>query len=257
MIPLVAHQVPDLSPWFPLGDCGPATLPEHVRATGVGKWWADDPARPRAVAVACAGHVLLGGEPQALSPKTLAPLAGHCVVAPNRFLPVLGAAFGRIQPWERMIYTHRVPAAVPRPPRGVSVRRLTADDAPALAGLSADMAWIHASWGGPSGLAASGFAWGAFHKDQVLAVACTYFLGSAYEDIACVTVPGHRRERLSLSCVIALCADIAARGRRASWTCSRDNRPSRLLAWTAGFRLEREYVHHVTGASAGSVLLAA
>ncbi|MET7802597.1 hypothetical protein ABZS78_39705, partial [Streptomyces decoyicus] len=36
--------------------------------------------------------------------------------------------------------------------------------------------------------------------------------------------------------------DIAARGHTPSWTCSRDNRPSRLLAWTAGFRLLRPFL---------------
>ncbi|WP_324290827.1 GNAT family N-acetyltransferase [Streptomyces sp. H27-S2] len=59
--------------------------------------------------------------------------------------------------------------------------------------------------------------------------------------------PGHRRQHLALACVAALCADIAARGRTPSWSCSRDNRPSRLLAWSAGFRLTREYIHYATG----------
>ncbi|MET7975062.1 GNAT family N-acetyltransferase [Streptomyces mirabilis] len=68
--------------------------------------------------------------------------------------------------------------------------------------------------------------------------------------MACLTVPEHRREHLALACVAALCTDIAARGHAASWSCSRDNRPGRLLAWTAGFRLEREYVHYVTGSPA-------
>lgn len=87
-------------------------------------------------------------------------------------------------------------------------------------------------------------------QDRVLAVACAYLLSSTHEDIACLTVPEHRREHLALACVTALCTDIAARGHTASWSCSRDNRPSRLLAWTAGFRLEREYVHYVTGSPA-------
>ncbi len=44
------------------------------------------------------------------------------------------------------------------------------------------------------------------------------------------------------------CTDIAARGHTASRPLPA-NRPGRLLAWTAGFRLEREYVHYVTGKS--------
>lgn len=78
-------------------------------------------------------------------------------------------------------------------------------------------------------------------------MACTCFHGTRYEDIACFTLPGHRRQHLALACVTALCRDIAARGHTPSWTCSRGSRPSRLLAWTAGFRLEDEYVHHLTG----------
>ncbi|GGR82652.1 hypothetical protein Snoj_40450 [Streptomyces nojiriensis] len=121
------------------------------------------------------------------------------------------------------------------------------EDVPALADLHSENAWIHASWGGPAGLAASGHAWAAFAKGRIRSVACAYFLGSAYEDIAVVTAPDRRPERLALACVAGLTADIRARGHTASWCCSRDNRPSRLLAWTAGFRLTREYLHHATG----------
>lgn len=145
------------------------------------------------------------------------------------------------------MYVHHVPVSSPRPPRRVTVRRLAPEDAPALAALDPEMSWIHASWGGPAGLAASGHGWAAFEDDRVLALACTYFRGSRHEDVACVTVPEHRRQRLAQACVTALCRDIAARGHTGGWTCSRDNRPSRLLAWNAGFRLEHEYVHYLTG----------
>ncbi|MCB5908874.1 GNAT family N-acetyltransferase [Streptomyces pinistramenti] len=247
MIELSPSQLPSLSPWFAAGSPGVAALTEHVLTSGVGHWWADRAIEPRVMAVACAGHVLLHGDPGALAPDALAAFAAHYVRTPARFLPVLGDAFDLIVPWERMLYVHQVPVPAPRMPHGVTVRRLTADDAPALAGLPPDTSWIHASWGGPAGLAASGHGWAAVHKDRILAVACTYFRGSRYEDIACVTVREHRRQRLALACVTALCADVAARGRTPSWTCSRDNRPSRLLAWTAGFRLEREYLHYFTG----------
>ncbi|MCP3819301.1 GNAT family N-acetyltransferase [Streptomyces sp. A3M-1-3] len=257
MIELSTRQLPALARWFPAGAPGPGALAEHALTTGTGRWWADRPVQPRAVAVACADHVLLRGDPSALTPGGLAPFAGGYVEAPARFVPVLGAAFDRVMPWERMVYVHRVPVAAPRLQRGVTVRRLQPGDTPALTaftGLDTHTAWIHRSWGGPAGLAASGLGWAAFHQGSVLAVACTYFLGSTYEDIACVTVPDRRRQHLALACVTALCADIAARGRTASWSCSRDNRPSRLLAWTAGFRLEREYVHHLTGSPAARSL---
>ncbi|MFF0215377.1 GNAT family N-acetyltransferase [Streptomyces vinaceus] len=141
------------------------------------------------------------------------------------------------------LVSHRLP----RTPRGVTVRRLTPEDVPALADLRPESAWIHASWGGPGGLAASGHGWAAFAKGRILSVACAYFLGNTHEDVAVVTVPDRRREHLALACVAGLTADIRARGRVPSWCCSRDNRASRLLAWTTGFRLTRAYVHHATG----------
>ncbi|QES49370.1 GNAT family N-acetyltransferase [Streptomyces venezuelae] len=115
------------------------------------------------------------------------------------------------------------------------------------AGTGVDGSWILGSWGGPERLAATGCAWAAFAEGRIAALACTRFRGSAYDDVAVLTHPDHRRRHLALACVAGLTGDIAARGRTASWCCSRDNRASRLLAWTAGFRLVREYVHHVTG----------
>ncbi|MFF4648173.1 GNAT family N-acetyltransferase [Streptomyces sp. NPDC001389] len=110
------------------------------------------------------------------------------------------------------------------------------------------MSWTHGSWRGPDALARSGYAWAAFHGNRIVAVACTYFLGTAYEDIACVTVPDPRIQYLALDCVNALSSDITARGHLPSWTCSTGNRPGRLLAWTAGFRPKTEYTHYVVGA---------
>ncbi|MEU8761976.1 GNAT family N-acetyltransferase [Streptomyces sp. NPDC048659] len=247
MIPHPAHRPPSAARAFLTAGPGTAALAEHVLATGHGRWWSDRADRPRLVGVSCAGHTLLAGDPTALPAAALAPFAGQHVEAPDRFLPALGAAFERLTPWERMLYVHRVPVTGPQLPWGVTVRRLTPADTPALAALDPTMAWIHAGWGGPGGLAGSGRGWAAFRRDRVLAVACTRFAGSAYEDVACVTAPEERRRRLTLACVTGLTADIAARGRTASWCCSRDNRPSRLLAWTAGFRLAREYTHYATG----------
>ncbi|MEU9992627.1 GNAT family N-acetyltransferase [Streptomyces sp. NPDC007971] len=237
-----------LARWFPTHSPGPATIGEHVLATGVGRWWADRPVQPSAVAVSCAGHVVLRGNPEELAPRLLAPLAGNRVEAPARFLPTLGAAFDRLTPWERMVWTLQVrprPAAVPH---GVTVRRLEPADADAVRALGTDASWLSASWGGPDGLAACGHAWAALGRHgRILAVACTYFRGSGYEDVAVYTVPDRRRHHLALGCVIALCTDITARRHTPSWSCSLHNRASRLLAWHAGFRLVREYVHYAVG----------
>ncbi|MFD7326311.1 GNAT family N-acetyltransferase [Streptomyces sp. NPDC059875] len=247
MIPHPAQQPPAAARAFPSGAPGTATLAEHVLATGHGTWWTDRAERPRVVAVTCGDHALVAGDPTALIPAALAPLAGHCVEAPDRFLPLLGAAFDRLHPWDRMLYIHRAAGVPPRVPRGVTVRRLRPEDGPAIAAADPAMAWIHATWDGPAALADSGHGWAAFRKSRVLAVACSRFAGTRYEDVACATDPGERRQHLALACVQGLTSDIAARGRTATWSCSRDNRASRLIAWTAGFRLVREYVHHTTG----------
>lgn len=200
MIELAPRQLPALSRWFPAGAPGPATLGEHVLTTGFGHWWADRADQPRVVAVSCAGHVLLRGAPDTLAPEDLAPLANSRIEAPARFLPALGTAFDRITPWERMVWTLQ---AEPQPctvPRGVTVRRLEPADTDALLALGPDAAWIHASWGGPLGLAASGHAWAAVDRGgQPLAIARTYFRGTRYEDVAVFTAPDHRRHRLALA----------------------------------------------------------
>ncbi|MFJ4985696.1 GNAT family N-acetyltransferase [Streptomyces sp. NPDC088732] len=239
--------------WFPADVPGPVGLAEHVRATGHGRWWADRAVAPRVVAVACAGHVLLDGDPRHTDPRALAPLGDSYVLARPGFLPLLGAAFDRVVPWERMIWLRSHPVPRRRLPADVVVRRLTAADGPALAALGPDPAWVAASWGGPAALAGSGHCWGAFRGGRPVSLACTYFLGAAYEDIAVLTLPGHRREGLALACLAGLSADVAARGRVPSWTCSRDNRPSWLLAWAAGFRLFGEYVHFAVGRPARHV----
>ncbi|MEV0173727.1 GNAT family N-acetyltransferase [Streptomyces sp. NPDC050803] len=258
MIELSPGRLPALTRWFPAATPGPAAVGEHVLATGVGRWWADRADRPRAVAVSCAGHVVLRGAPDALTPEALAPLAGSRIEAPERFLPALGAAFDRLTPWERMIWTLQAEPQPATVPLGVTLRRLQPADTDALADLGPDASWLSASWGGPLGLASSGHGWAALsRKGRILAVACTYFRGSRYEDVAVFTVPDHRRHRLALACVTALCQDIAARDRVPGWNCSVLNRASRLLAWTAGFRLVREYVHYAVGGPAHRTPLSA
>ncbi|MFC5143475.1 GNAT family N-acetyltransferase [Streptomyces aureoversilis] len=234
--------------WFPAGRPGVGALPEHAARTGLGTWWTDHPLCPRAAAVSCAGHAVLAGDPCATDPADLAPMA-HCyVVAPDRFLPLLGRAFERIVPWERMIWAHDDPAPGTRPGPGLVARPLVPADAPAVRAAGPDLAWIAESWGGPAGLAASGHGWGVFRDSCLLSLACTFFAGSRYEDIAVATLPAARGRGLASACVRALCADVTARGRIPSWSCSRDNHPSRHLAVKSGFRLIHTYVHYALGA---------
>ncbi|MFI1252892.1 GNAT family N-acetyltransferase [Streptomyces netropsis] len=253
MIELLRDCLPSDGAWASCLATGPGlgALPGHVRSTGTGHWWADRPLEPRAGAVSCAGYAVLGGDPGAVAPETLAPLAHSYFAAPDGFLPVLGAAFERIVPWERMIWVqddpeHDTPLSFP----DVTVRRLTGRDTSAVRELGPDLAWITESWGGPCRLAASDHCWGAFRDGRLLSLACTYFLGERYEDIAVATVPAERGRGYASACVRGLCADIAVRGRIPSWTCSRHNEPSRRLAARAGFRLVREYVHYAVGAPA-------
>jgi predicted GNAT family acetyltransferase len=104
-------------------------------------------------------------------------------------------------------------------------------------------------WGGPNGLASSGFAWGAFVAGQLVSVACTGFLGETYEDIGIVTEPGFRGLGLSPICVLALCSDIRARGHQPSWSTSPDNLASVRVAEKCGFVRQRDDLLYVVGVS--------
>ncbi|WP_405758101.1 hypothetical protein [Streptomyces sp. NBC_00073] len=103
MINLPPHRLPALAGWFPAGAPGPSALTEHALATQAGRWWVDRVIQPRVIAAECGDHVLLRGDPRALTPRDLAVFADHYVEAPGRFLPLIGAAFQRVVPRQRVV----------------------------------------------------------------------------------------------------------------------------------------------------------
>jgi len=122
---------------------------------------------------------------------------------------------------------------------GHVIRRLGPADTQLLEGLGPESFWISKTWGGPGGLASSGFGWGAFVEGQLASVACTFFLGAHYEDIGVATEPQYRGLGLSTACARALCGDIRAREHQPSWTTSPDNIGSVRVAEKLGFVFDR------------------
>ena len=229
---------------------------------------------PRALIAECAGNVTLRGDPQAVETGALRELARGFVAAPPDWLPALESAFADITRWERVILELQhergwMPAggrpqvgpaatAPPRPdgvqqadnllpPDGVVVRRLSADDAASVAALSPHSIWVAKTWGGPAGIAASGYAWGAFAEGRLVSVACSFFVGRSHEDLAVATEPGFERCGLSTACAGALCEDVMARGRRVSWSTSPDNLASLRVAEKLGLTLLRRDWLYVIG----------
>ena len=146
-----------------------------------------------------------------LEPNDLRAHVAGFVEAPAHFVPLLRAAFPDLVVWERMIY------ALPGKPHfalpaDFIIHPLTPNDTLHLQNLSAKSSWISKTWGGPAGLAASGYAWGAFAGDHLAAVANIFFLGAQYEELGVVTEPEFRGQGLSYACAGALCAEIQARG---------------------------------------------
>jgi GNAT superfamily N-acetyltransferase len=214
----------------------------HITTTGLGRCRADRTPEPRtALAELPAGNVACRGEPVVIT-----DLRGF-VEAPAGWVPALRAT-GEFGVWDRIVAV--LPGgADPAVPRRVGrpVRRLTAADAPGLAGLQSSLAWICETWGGPAGLAASGMAWGAFDDGRPVAVAAAFYVGRAHEEVGVVTEPGQRGQGLSTACAAALIGDIRARGRRPSWTTSPDNTASRAVAARLGFVSVRDDVLYAVG----------
>lgn len=246
MIRLAPEQTASLKNWFLPERPGPL-IGSHVIHTGNGACFVDRWPMPQVVLVETAGNYTLLGEAQALTPADLQPHIKGFVETSEAFVPLLKAAFpDEVRTWQRVVFAQpEAPSRAAASPH--SVRRLEASDAHHLSGLTSESDWISKTWGGPDGLAASGFAWAAFVDGQLASVACTFFLGETYEEIGVVTEPGFRGLGLSTTCARALCGDIWARGHRPSWTTSPDNTASIRVAQKLGFTVQRNDLLYVVG----------
>jgi GNAT superfamily N-acetyltransferase len=207
----------------------------HIARTGVGRCRVDAWPAPRtAVAELPGGNIALRGDPMVLD-----DLAG-LVEAPPDWLPALCRIDPATAVWPRVVAV--LPPAVELPRSRPEVRRLTGDDAAVLTGLDPSLAWIGATWGGLPALAASGYAWAAFDAGAAVSVACVFFLGRRYADIAVVTEPASRGRGFSTACAAAVAGQIRADGRRPTWTTSPDNAASLGVAARLGFVHARDDV---------------
>jgi GNAT superfamily N-acetyltransferase len=218
---------------------GPLIHP-HVLISGVGGCRADRRPDPRWVlAELPGGNVALRGEPAAID-----GLVG-LVEAPPEWLPALREVDPGTAVWDRVVAVLPDTVDVPAPP--AAVRPLTAADTAALETLDPSLAWISETWDGPAGLAASGYAVAAFDGGRPVSVACSFYVGRAFEDIGVVTDAAYRGRGLSAACTAALIAAIRARGHRPSWTTSPGNGASRAVAARLGFVHERDDVLYAVG----------
>jgi RimJ/RimL family protein N-acetyltransferase len=239
LVPLTLEQAALLRSWFLPDRPGPL-VGLHVLQTGLGAFLVDRWPEPRTVLVRAGFDYALAGDPSAISPSQLrAHIQRGAIDTASDFDPVVGAAFPDLVRWRRIIFG--LPAGpLPEPPAvEEQVRRLQPGDAQLISELDPDLHWIANPWGGPAGLAASDYAWGAFAEGQLVAVACSFHVGAHYEDIGVVTEAAYRGRGLSTACSAALCHDIERRGRRPSWSTSLDNPASQRVARKLGFRVDR------------------
>jgi RimJ/RimL family protein N-acetyltransferase len=241
VLELTPSEAASLRGWFVPERPGPL-VGLHVLQTGIGTVLADRWPEPRAVVAQVAENYSLQGDPDALQPAQLQAQVVGFVDAPGTFDALLHAAFPTLIEWHRVILewdpTARRRDVTPKP-AGSGARRLTSADAPALAAISPEIAWVARTWGGPVGLATNGYAWGAFVEQRLVSIACTFFVGERYEDVGVATEPAYRARGLSTACAAGLCDDIRTRRRVPTWATSPDNQPSLRVAAKLGFVVRR------------------
>ena len=247
----------DLAEWLGGESPGPDAILGHVLRTGHGRCWADRWPEPSALLVETAGNYLLRGNAAAMDPAELRPLVQGFVDAPGSFDGLLDGAFPGHARWDRVVYRldqapkelglSQAAGEAVRAASSVVVRFLDADDGPAVEALHPDVRWVGKTWGGPSGLAASGHAVGAFIGERLVAVAASFFLGARHDEIGVGTEPEFRGRGLSTRCAHLLTVRSVTAGRVPSWTTSLDNAASRRVAERLGFEFDRFDVLRVIG----------
>lgn len=220
----------------------------HTIQTGLGLLLADRWPEPRTVLAAIGDDVQLAGDPEVLKPDDLRSVGIEQAMIDARpeFVPLLESVFAGVWRWPRVIA--RLDAQIQTAaPEGAEVRRLGWDDARGLGALDESIDWISNTWEGPSGLAGSGFAFGAFVDGQLVSVAAPFSMGEHFEDIGVVTEAAFRRRGLNAACVSRVVADIRERGRTPSWTTTPDNEGSLGVAAKFGAKKDRDDVLYMVG----------
>jgi hypothetical protein len=237
MVKLTPEQFKSIDSLLPLERPGPL-VSQHFINTDIGCAYADQWPDPRGLLVEVAGNYTLIGRAEVFSSLDLQSTIKGFLDAPPEFEPLIYQAFQQVVVWERIIYSLADPPSVEYP-NGFRLRALTAPDWIEFQTLDPGLFWITKTWNGPAGLAQSGKAWGAFAGHNLVAVACSFFVGKEYEDIAVVTEPGYRNLGLSTACAGKLCRQILVNGKKVSWTTSVENSSSRRVAEKLGFKLDR------------------
>lgn len=213
----------------------PALIAIHALNTGQGSFLVDRWPGPQVLLVSINTLQSMLGDTRELDNMELSLGAG-LMYCSERFLPRLHAMFAEVNTMDRVVLKLSDVGSVERS-QGAVLRRLTADDASALGGMSQELQFISSTWGGPQGLARSGYGWGAFVDDRLVSVACTFLLGRETEDLGVATEPDFRGRGFAGACTRLLCQDVHQRGHVASWTTSTDNYASIRVAEKLGFKV--------------------
>ncbi|NIT59571.1 MAG: GNAT family N-acetyltransferase [Aliifodinibius sp.] len=216
----------------------------HLINTGNGACFVDRWPNPRAVLVDVAGNYSLSGDPDALKPYDLQDRIIGFIDAPKKFYPLLKETFSDVITWDRVIYQMDE-----RPNLNLDheVHKLGESHKHCLWGLTPESNWISKTWGGPSGLVSSGYAWGAFVDSQLVSVACTFFLGNQYEEIGVVTESEYRGRGFAAACAAKLSKEIQFRRHIPTWSTSTDNEASIRVAEKLGFKFKSKGMLYVVG----------